>query len=94
MSSLPSIVTDTDRDERLARLLDELSEQVRQGQPANVEALASANPDLARSCANCGPPLNSLRSSSARRSKTRGPGDRETRRGAFRPVCLLVCRSP
>jgi serine/threonine-protein kinase len=48
MSSLPLAVTSADRDEQLARLLDELSEKTRLGQPADVEATARAHPDLAK----------------------------------------------
>ncbi len=47
MSALPSTASAADRDERLARLLAELTERSRQGQPADVEAAARLHPDLA-----------------------------------------------
>src|SRR5437016_12634991 len=39
--------TSTDRDERLAALLGELTEARRRGGPADVDAVARAHPDLA-----------------------------------------------
>jgi serine/threonine-protein kinase len=43
----PPAATPPDRDERLARLLAELTEKSRAGQPADLEAVARAHPDLA-----------------------------------------------
>jgi serine/threonine-protein kinase len=47
MSALPSTTSGPNRDEHLARLLAELSERARQGQPADVEVVARDHPDLA-----------------------------------------------
>jgi eukaryotic-like serine/threonine-protein kinase len=44
--ALPATVAE-DRDTRLARLLADLTEDVRQGQPADLDAAATAYPDLA-----------------------------------------------
>lgn len=41
------VLPDTSRDERLARLLAEMTEAVRAGQEPNLEVVAAANPDLA-----------------------------------------------
>ena len=42
-----STVPYTDRDERLAELIDRLTADIRAGRPADVDAAADANPDLA-----------------------------------------------
>ena len=47
MSALPLTTSGPNRDERLARLLAELTENARQGQPADVEVVARDHPDLA-----------------------------------------------
>jgi serine/threonine-protein kinase len=47
MSALPSTTTGPDRDERLARLLLELSERAGRGEAADVEEVARDHPDLA-----------------------------------------------
>jgi serine/threonine-protein kinase len=44
--ALPTTVATGEREERLARLLGELSDKARLGQPADVEALAKAHPDV------------------------------------------------
>jgi serine/threonine-protein kinase len=43
----PSTLSQEDRDARLARYLADLTEQTRQGQEADVEAIARAQPDIA-----------------------------------------------
>jgi serine/threonine-protein kinase len=44
---MPSTVATEERDDRLARLLSELTEKQRLGQRADIDSLAVANPDLA-----------------------------------------------
>ncbi len=48
MSAAPSTQPHADHDQLLADLLAELSEQARQGRDADVEAVASRNPEIAR----------------------------------------------
>jgi serine/threonine-protein kinase len=47
MSAIPAPPPETSRDERLARLLTELTDQLRQGRPPDLERLARDHPDLA-----------------------------------------------
>jgi serine/threonine protein kinase len=48
MSSPSSTLSADDRDELLARLLAELADKARRGEPADVEPMAAAYPDLAK----------------------------------------------
>jgi serine/threonine-protein kinase len=47
MSSIPPTAAASDRDERLAQLLGEMTEKARQGQQIDVEGIARTHPDLA-----------------------------------------------
>ena len=47
MNVSPAADPNASRDEGLAQLLAELTEQVRQGQQPNIEAVARQHPDLA-----------------------------------------------
>ena len=52
----PTAAPTTERDELLARLLDELAEQMRRGQPPAIDALLAQHADLADELRPCGPP--------------------------------------